>query len=91
MDQETCNDLRRKFCLTCKEPWELGHVCPRKGKACLIEVHSDVEDEHISDTNSEGNNDEVAKAGDATCGIIATIFGETRHQPFVLTIIVTEQ
>ena len=54
-------------------------------------VHSNVKDEHIQDTNSEGNNDEVAKAGDATCGIIATIFGETRHQPFVLTIIVTEQ
>lgn len=41
-----------------QDTWELGHICLGKGKAHLIEVYSDVDDEHVQDTVSEGSHGE---------------------------------
>ncbi|KAH9317642.1 hypothetical protein KI387_019411, partial [Taxus chinensis] len=35
--------------------WEPGHRCLGKGKVHLIEVVSDEDDEHLVDTDAEGN------------------------------------
>jgi hypothetical protein len=40
-DKETHNNFRRKnLSFSCKDPWELGHMCMGKGKVQYIEVLS---------------------------------------------------
>jgi len=37
----------RELCYNCKEPWEPDHRCRGKGKAHIVEVHYDSEDEEM--------------------------------------------
>lgn len=45
LSDETRDELRRKVCFSCKEPWESGHGCMGKGKVHYIEDLSDSDDE----------------------------------------------
>jgi len=46
MNEETWREFnKKKLCFSCKDPWELSHICMCKGKFHYIEVVSDEEDD----------------------------------------------
>jgi hypothetical protein len=62
MDDDTRRELmRKKLCISCRDPWVSGHRCMGKGQIHYIEVESssDEEDEDIGEHAANDLEDET--------------------------------